>query len=284
MRTHLWHRPSLGRHADRLRQAALELLWPTRCVGCERLGVLLCEDCASALPFIDQGRACPRCGAPAGALVCTECAPVHERTALAFTQARCALEFAGPVPRLVVAYKDGGERRLAGLLARLVARVVTPEWRCWADVLAWVPADAAALRRRGFDHMRLVAEALGALTGLRTAPLLVKQAQLDQRLLGRRQRRENAGSVFSLHPSPAIAQRGRAGTGQGPRAAGADVGKGPCAADVQGVLRGGPLSSFGRIVLIDDVLTTGATLDAATRVLLSAGAQEVRVATVARVW
>ena len=44
---------------------ALELVAPTRCVGCDEPGALLCDECLAALPWVRQELACPNCGAPA---------------------------------------------------------------------------------------------------------------------------------------------------------------------------------------------------------------------------
>jgi ComF family protein len=241
---------SCARRLGWLADAALELLWPTRCAGCEQLGALLCERCTDALSRIDQDFACPRCGAPAGRLVCTECTPVYEQSVFTFSQARCAVEFSEITRRIIIAYKDGGERRLASLLARLLADVIPAEWRRWADALTWVPADSQALRRRGFDHMELIARALAAQTGLRVLPTLMKQARADQRGLGRSQRKTNTGRIFSVGHLEALL----------------------------------PGLQIRHLILIDDVFTTGATLDAASRALRAAKIQEIRVATVARVW
>jgi predicted amidophosphoribosyltransferase len=274
------------RRLRRLGDAALELLWPTRCAGCERLGVLLCDSCADALPRIDQALACPRCGAPAGPVVCTECAPAYERRTFTFAQARCALELSELVRRIILAYKDGGERRLAPVLACILGSALSLEWRRWADALTWVPADSQALRRRGFDHMELIAHELAAQTGLRAIPTLVKQVRADQRSLGRAQRRENTGSVFAVR-QPFAQPRGqppgqqlRRQRCQRPAGTPAQVPGQPLAPAPPGSTAHLP----PRIILIDDVFTTGATLDAATRALLAAGAGEVRVATIARVW
>jgi predicted amidophosphoribosyltransferase len=133
------------------------------------------------------------------------------------------------------------------VLAQLLADVVSAEWRRWMDAFTWIPADSSALRRRGFDHMELIARALVEQTGLPAMPLLIKRERSDQRQLNRAERKDNMATVFSVNGfTPASAPR--------------------------------------HILLIDDVFTTGATLDAATRALLTAGIGEVRVATVARVW
>jgi ComF family protein len=250
------HRHRVERDLRGFANACLELVWPTRCAGCERLGALLCEQCMDALPYIDQQHACPRCGAPAGRLVCTECTPIYEKKTFAFSQARCALEFSELTRRVIVAYKDGGERRLAPLLSHILAGAIPPEWRRWLDAFIWIPVDPTALNRRGFDHMELIARALAEQTGLPAAPILTKRARNDQRRLNRAQRRENMAASFSVVASPsAIASPST------PHA-----------------------SRLRNLVLIDDVFTTGATLDAASRVLLTSGVREIRVATIARVW
>jgi ComF family protein len=241
-----YYRHAFGRRLARFGRDVLELLWPTRCACCERLGDLLCDSCLDALPRIDFALACPRCGAPFGRLVCTECSPAYEPIIYSFAQARCALEFTEATRRLIVAYKDGGERRLAVVLASLIAQAIPLEWRLWADAFTWIPADGEAVRRRGFDHMELIAHVLAARTGLRQVALLEKRARFDQRRLGRTERKRNMETVFAVR-------------------------------------EGGPASS-ANLILIDDVFTTGASLDAATRVLREAGFGEIRVATVARVW
>ncbi|MDR3053640.1 MAG: ComF family protein [Coriobacteriales bacterium] len=236
---------SLRARQDGVVEGFLELLWPTRCIGCEKPGALLCPSCFVALPFIDRALACERCGAPFGTLLCTECNTADGPREFAFTQAACAFEFKDIVARMIVAYKDQSERRLAPLLARFVQQALPPEWQRWADAISYIPCDRRALRKRGFDHMQHLAAASADLVGLPAVALLRKGASTDQRKLGRAGREENMTTAFSADERVAM-----------PR----------------------------HVLLLDDVFTTGATLDAASRVLLAAGAAEVRVASVARVW
>ena len=234
--------------AVELGEGFLELLWPTRCIGCEETGILLCDQCNARLPRIDRSLACPHCGAPLGHIICTECYGADGPREFSFSQAVAAMEFQGTAARLVVGYKDQHERRLAQLLAQLLLQVIPDDWIAWTDVITYIPADARALRQRGFDHMQAVASALAALMGQPAANLLVKYAVTDQRLLGRAARQQNSSAAFSARFS------------------------GECHLPP------------GKVLLIDDVLTTGATLDAAATTLLDAGFDEVRVAVIARVW
>lgn len=218
----------------------LDLVFPPRCAGCECPGTLLCGRCREALPLIDPLCACPRCGAPLvrADAACTEC----RGREFAFTAARCATRLEPPASRAVVALKDGGERRYAGVLAELLA-AASEGWLTPDDVLVPAPASPAAVRRRGFDHAGDITRALGTLTGHPTARLLGATATADQRALTRGERFANRAGAFRLRPGVSVPEY---------------------------------------VVLVDDVFTTGATFDAASRVLLSAGVTEVRVLAVAR--
>ncbi|MDR1358127.1 MAG: double zinc ribbon domain-containing protein [Coriobacteriales bacterium] len=282
--------------------AALELVWPTRCSGCERSGVLLCDECRALLKQIMSAHACPRCGAPFGGLVCTECYSGEGREQHQFDAAVCALELDELSGRVIVLYKDSYERRLSGLLASYLLSALPAPWLIWADVLTWVPVDRKALRRRGFDHMELIARELSERTGLPLRRLLDKQPCRDQRGLNRSERIENHRESFSLHQA----------THTPPSKTHAPQPSTPACSSASHLLPSTPhfsppstptlpstthssraaapllpLAAHSlppHILLLDDVLTTGSTLDAASMRLKEGGAVEVRVATVARAW
>jgi len=218
--------------------AIAELLFPTRCAGCDLPGALVCARCAERLPLVDPATACPRCGAPTESGVCVECADVP----FAFAGARCAGVLEPPLSRMVALHKDAGERRLAPALASLALDALGG-WLQWPDAVCGVPASPAAVLRRGFDHGASLAACLGAMAEIPAIEPLRCRPRLDQRALTREQRRDNAARSI--------------------------------------VVRSG-VHVPARILLVDDVFTTGATLDAAAAALLSAGAAEVRVVAVAR--
>ena len=165
--------------AERAAHEALEALSPTRCAGCERAGALICQDCLAALALIDPRHRCTRCGAPFGDLLCTECSVEGSSSAMAEALDRClaCAVYTHPLPRIIKAYKDAGERRLAPYLAELLydtalhAQAAAPDRLggvlSGADAVVFVPATAAAFRRRGFDHMEAIARPFCELSGVR---------------------------------------------------------------------------------------------------------------------
>ena len=223
----------------RIIEGIAELLFPTRCAGCELPGVVLCDRCRDNLPRVDPTGACPHCGAPFGYLVCTECWSRE----WAFGAALAFGSLEAPLARAIVLHKDAGERRLAAVFGVLLAEQVAAAWPGWPQCVAYVPATAAALRRRGFDHGHGIAVSLAAELSIPVADALRRTAARDQRSLGRSERAANAAGTFLA--AAAVPER---------------------------------------VLLCDDMFTTGATLDAAAAVLLAAGALEVRVAAVARAW
>lgn len=257
--------------AGRIREAALETLSPTRCCGCERPGSLICDTCIAQLALIDPALSCSRCAAPFGSMLCTECArdALHAGAAhaadagttrpsepepLPFERCLAMATFDAPLPRIIRSYKDAGERRLASLMAELLletllhAEDVAPERYggilSACDAIAFVPATAAAYRRRGFDHMEAIARVLAELSDRPLADALVKHGKTDQRELGREERRARSLGAYE------------------------------CVAPVAGL----------RLLIIDDVITTGATLRAAAAELKRGGAAHVDVCALARVW
>ncbi len=232
-----------------VKEAFLETLWPTRCAVCDTPGEVLCERCRQALPHIDWWRACPRCGAPFGRVQCSECNAVMleaaGRAAPPFAAAASAVTYQEGARRIVAAYKDQGERRLARDMAELMAPFVAPAWKRSLQVVTYVPATAAARRKRGFDHAEQLSNAVADLLGLPCVGIFQRPRASDQRKLSRRQRMSNMQGRLSVLPGASPARS---------------------------------------MLIVDDVFTTGSTLFAASDALLDAGVEEVFCLTFARTW
>lgn len=153
---------------------------------------------------------------------------------------------AGPLRRLVHGLKFRGERDVAAFLGALLgSRMQRGPWR--PDLITHVPTDPRRLARRGYDQAALVARALAVSIGCAHRTLLVRARSTPRQAgLGRAVRRANVRGAFV--PAPAAERSVRR----------------------------------ARVLVVDDVLTTGASLDACREALVAAGAAEVRFAVVAR--
>jgi ComF family protein len=225
-------------------RALSEILAPSACAACGRPqadAAAVCLTCRARLVPLSPWR-CLRCGAPSGraAPSCPEC----RGRRLAFSSAWAAFAYNRACRQLVAALKSRGHVAVARFMgAELAARAPEPVFRA-AEALVPVPAHPRRRLRDGFNPAALVAEGVGAATGVPTASLLRRRGRAPpQARLGREERlRVAAGSVE---------------------------------------VRGGPVPR-GRLVLIDDVYTTGATADACASALGSAGVGEVTVLSFAR--
>ncbi len=152
--------------------------------------------------------------------------------------------YEGDVRRSIHRYKFTGERHYAAPYARLLAMRVRRDLPP-AQIVTWVPISGKRLRQRGYDQVELLARAVGPELELPTESLLEKI----------RDNRANSGLK-----TPAERR-----------------------ANVLGVYRAvGPERFRGkRVLLLDDIVTTGATASECARVLLTAGAEEVIFAAVA---
>jgi competence protein ComFC len=203
--------------------------------------------CGRGLQFIEPPY-CDRCGLPfAGEITSRfECSNCHERT-LHFRSARAAVVASGVVREVLHGYKYRRGLWFESFLSRLLVEAATP---CLAgagwDALVPVPLHPVKQREREFNQAERLARRLGKALGMpvRTDLLRREHATPSQTRLSRVERAENVGRAFAAN------------------------GRQELAGD--------------RMVLVDDVLTTGATASACAEVLMEMGAGEVMAWTVAR--
>jgi competence protein ComFC len=233
-----------------LLQAAASLLYPpvcTICGGSVRAGAYLCDQCdAKAVRIVAPF--CEKCSEPfEGAITSTfTCANCAHRT-IYFEAAVAAYRGRGVVRQVIHDFKYGRHIHLRHLVARWLRAALDDERLHGKrfDLIVPVPLHAARQRERGFNQAGLLAELLSAHTSIPVRPVLERiRYTITQTALDRSERIENLHNAFRLRKK----------------------------ANVRSL----------RVLLVDDVLTTGSTLSECARVLKHGGALSVHAATAAR--
>ena len=142
-------------------------------------------------------------------------------------------------------YKFRGARSYASGYGRILAMKILQEYPDGFDVLTWIPISRLRKLRRGYDQVELLADAVGSELGMKPVAALkkVRNNRQQSKIKDAAKRRANVLGVYRA-TEPA-------------------------------------LISGKRVLLLDDILTTGATAAEAGRVLLTAGAKEVHCAAIA---
>jgi ComF family protein len=184
---------SLGEQVRWLAYAALDLLFPPRCVSCKRLETNLCDDCIAAFEVV-VGPVCKLCGRPIGADgYCDGCA--QDRSLVA--SIRSAYYFTGPARDAVHAFKYRYQRALALPLARSISTVLQHPGSDWA--LCPVPLHQARQAARGYNQSELLAQHLADLWNLPQllpSSLVRSRDTAQQMKLDRSQRQQNVSGAF----------------------------------------------------------------------------------------
>lgn len=230
---------------------ALDVALPPLCPACRAPlgdGVGLCASCWSKLSFIEKPF-CARLGIPftydpGPGLLSMEAIASPP----AYERARAAVRYDDIARALVHAFKYGDRLDLAPMLARWMARAGSELTR-EADALVPVPLHWRRLWSRRFNQSAALAGAIGQSCGVPVLYETLKRIRATPQQVGlsKPQRAENVQGAFRVPPERKAEVAGR------------------------------------RLVLIDDVLTSGATVDTCARALLRAGAKQVDVLVFARV-
>lgn len=232
-------------------QSPLRLLFPAQCLSCgepleSEFG--LCGTCWGKTPFI-AGPVCDQCGTPligeaqSGDL-CDSCL----ETERPWSKGRAALLYRDNARRLVLALKEYGRldlaRPAAGWMQRVAGDILTP-----GAVIVPVPSHWTRMIQRRFNPASLLASELARASGLDFAPGALIRARWtkNQEGMSRVERFENQQGSVRPHP------------------------------------RRGAMLAGKRVVLVDDVMTTGATMAACANACHQAGARDVFALVLARV-
>ena len=233
-------------------RAALDVLFPPLCMSCRaRLSEphSLCAACWSAISFIEEPL-CAACGMPfdldpGGETLCGAC---HAKPR-DFDRARSLFRYDDASKPLILTFKHGDRLDQAPAFARWLERTGRP-LLAETELIVPVPLHRWRLWRRRYNQAAILAALPGAALGAPHDPLALerKRATPSQgEMPSAKARRRNVLGAFRVPPAKTASVKGRT------------------------------------ILLVDDVFTTGATLDACARALKRAGAARVDALTMARV-
>ena len=254
------------------RSTVAEALWrvayPEQCISCGAVLGLgrrhFCEACAGKLPWIGA-HCCARCGSQVAPHSVTKggCAACRGRR-FAFARAVAPFRYEGTIRDLILAFKLGGRPSLVYVLGDLLCdHLAEGGVSQTADLVVPVPLHWRRRARRGYNQARLLALEIGARFGLPVASRVLRRGRdtRTQTALSGLGRQANVREAFVARV--ASVDQGLVGR-LWARARGA--------VDLLG----------RRVLLVDDVMTTGSTVHECARVLKEAGAAAVVVAAVAR--
>jgi ComF family protein len=218
----------------------LEILYPRRCAVCDEIEVTgkgICPLCKDKVHVAGEP-ACKKCGKP---LVderkefCTDCGKKHH----VYTQGKAVFVYEGGIRNSMYRFKYGNKREYAEFYAdAAIEKYGTWLKRTEAEVLIPVPMFPRKKRLRGYNQAEVFAQALGRKTGIPVERHLIKRVRntTPQKELNDLQRRSNLKNAFQLT---------------------SDIVK------------------YKKVVLVDDIYTTGSTMDEISKTLKESGVKKI---------
>jgi ComF family protein len=235
--------------------ALVSVFFPAGCRICDKLltrasRVPICEECMASFAPV-PAVACEICGRPLGGVNATQeqpllCEACRDKT-YAFERARSFAMYEGPLVQAILLLKFEQIEPLGAWFAERLAEVVRDAGELLAaDLVVPVPLHRQREKERGYNQAALISKPLARRLQLpHKAVLLVRtKPRPDKRILSLEERWESVRGAFATRPGSQVDNQ--------------------------------------RVLLVDDVLTTGATLDACSRALRKGGARSVLGLTVAR--
>ena len=224
------------------RRTAADLLFPRRCPVCGGVampkGRLICPACLKQLSFVSSP-ACMKCGKEIGSREQEYCADCIRRKK-SFTRGFALLNYDSRAAVSMAAVKYHNKREYLDFYARAAALRFEKQFRqAGIQGIVPVPVHASRLKTRGFNQAAVLAEKLSAELGIPWEELLIRVKKTDpQKSLGSAERLKNLRGAFEAEQ---------------------EAGK------------------WERVLLVDDIYTTGSTAEICSRALLKTGVKQVFV-------
>ena len=223
----------------------MNILYPRRCPVCHQIltekGILVCRACENQLhPIIKDY--CLKCGRPVAPEVefCPECRKVHRE----FDRGRGVFLYNNRMRQSLLHYKYYGSREYGEYYAASICRYMERDIRAWnPDVIIPVPLHRARRRKRGYNQAQILAENLGKMLCIPvdSKSLVRRKKTSPQKKLGHNERKKNLKNAFAVTPA---------------------------------------FRPVRKVLLVDDIYTTGNTLDAAAKALKEKGVEKVYFLTI----
>ncbi len=218
----------------------LEILYPGRCAICDEIeetGNGICPSCKNKVHVVGEP-ACKKCGKP---LVdereefCVDCGKKQH----VYTQGKAVFVYEGGIRNSMYRFKYGNKREYAEFYANAAAE----KYGVWlkkikAEVLIPVPMYSRKKRLRGYNQAEVFARALGRKTGILVKEHFIKRVRntTPQKELNESQRHSNLKNAFKLTTD---------------------------------------IVKYKKVVLVDDIYTTGSTMDEISKILKESGVENI---------
>lgn len=227
-------------HMHTIVKNLLDYFYPPRCPICDEilpLGTVICEDCKKEAAAVTEPM-CKKCGKPienGEREYCSDCIVKSH----AYRQGKAVFLYRAGMKKSMYRFKYSNRREYAQFYAKRAADIHS-DWvlRNRIEVIVPIPMYPKKKRRRGYNQAEIFARALGKELGIPVDTGTVRRIRdtVPQKELNDKERQRNLKNAFQLAPN---------------------------------------IVKYSQILLVDDIYTTGSTMDAVAAVLLSGGAQNI---------
>lgn len=215
----------------------LNSIAPNHCLGCRNEGAVCCQKCLEEIKDLAARKSCYLCNRPCPDKgICSRCRPIQSLDSVSWYS-----DYANPLAsRLVKSLKFNNLYASSGPIARGLSMCANTNKYSSKDLsvlITHAPTAGKRSRDRGWDQSRLIAKRLAKISSKKHRTLLIRSSSFDQIGSTRRDRIKSSKHFYRAHRKALI--------------------------------------NNSIIFLVDDVITTGSTLNSAARALKEAGAKEV---------